>query len=321
MSAREQILINTAQRNSDASGITLTTEELKQVGQHWAEHQDAFSAQKHWMGVPQVQARINKKVSGDANTDLFAYVIREYFLRHGRTPENCLSLGSGDGTLEIGLTQYVTPKNHIGIEISEALVRLAGERAAALPHIRYQQADLNVCALEANEYDLVIAHQSLHHVLNLEGLFEQVKRAMRPQAIFVFDEYVGPRRFQWTDRQLECINAIIQLLPASLAKDVQTGLTRQYVFRCTPEDVAAVDPSEAIRSDDILPLAEANFQIVEFRPYGGTILHMLLHMRAGNFLTEEGKPWLDLLFELEDLLLLELGSDFAAAICTSPQSD
>jgi len=141
---------------------------------------------------------------------------------------------------------------------------------------------------------------------------------MKPNAVFIFDEYVGPRRFQWGDRQLQCINGIIDLLPSKLNKDVQTGKLRDRVTRYTPEQVAEVDPSEAIRSDEIISLAVRNFRVGEERPYGGTILHMLLHMTAGNFLTEEGRPWLELLFELEDLLLPDLGSDFTTMICLLP---
>ena len=39
------------------------------------------------------------------------------------------------------------------------------------------------------------------------------------------------------------------------------------------------------------------------------VANMLLHTTAGNFLTEEAGHWLELLFELEDLLLPELGGD------------
>jgi hypothetical protein len=125
---------------------------------------------------------------------------------------------------------------------------------------------------------------------------------------------------QWSDRQLHAINGVIEVLPSRLNKDVQTGRVRDRVTRSTPKQVAEVDPSEAIRSNEILPLAMRNFRVMEHRPYGGTILHMLLHMTAGNFLTEEARPWLELLFELEDLLLPELGSDFAATICALPDA-
>ena len=300
---------------------TLTTDEFRQVGKHWAEHAEDFSGNKHWTEVPAIRARINQKVTGDADTDLFGYVIHKYFQVGDRPLENCLSLGSGSGELERGMTQYVTLKSHLGIEISAELVKVASERAAAFPHIRYRQQDLNTCRLEDGGYDLVIAHQSLHHVLNLEGLFERVKQSMKPHGVFIFDEYIGPRRFQWSDRQLSCINGIIRVLPPTLNKDVQTGKLRDSVTRCTPKQVAQVDPSEAIRSDEIVALARRNFRVAEYRPYGGTILHTLMHMTAGNFLKEEAKPWLELLFELEDLLLPELGSDFASMICLLPDSD
>jgi hypothetical protein len=37
----------------------------------------------------------------------------------------------------------------------------------------------------------------------------------------------------------------------------------------------AHDPSEAVRSDEILPLLEQHFDILEKRFYGGTLLHVL----------------------------------------------
>jgi SAM-dependent methyltransferase len=196
---------------------------VAKVGQHWAKHAGDFSGLRHWTEIPEVKARINRKVTGDASADLFGYVIRKYFQEGGRQWEQFLSLGSGSGELERGLSQYVIPKIHLGIEISADLVGLASEQAAGFPHIRYRQADLNTCELGAAQYDLVIAHQSLHHVLNLEGLFDRIKRSMKPNAVFIFDEYVGPRRFQWSDRQLQAINGVIEVLPSRLNKDVQTG--------------------------------------------------------------------------------------------------
>ena len=38
----------------------------------------------------------------------------------------------------------------------------------------------------------------------------------------------------------------------------------------------ALDPSEAVRSAEILPLLDDYFDIVEHKPYGGTLLHILL---------------------------------------------
>lgn len=38
-----------------------------------------------------------------------------------------------------------------------------------------------------------------------------------------------------------------------------------------------MDPTEATRSAEIMPLLFRHFEIVEFNPYGGTLLHFLLH--------------------------------------------
>jgi hypothetical protein len=45
----------------------------------------------------------------------------------------------------------------------------------------------------------------------------------------------------------------------------------------------ANDPSEAVRSADIVSVLERSFDVVERRDYGGTLLHPLLADIAHNF--------------------------------------
>lgn len=77
--------------------------------------------------------------------------------------------------------------------------------------------------------------------------------------------------------------------------------------------VQAVDPSEAIRSADILPLLRHYFEIVDLKPLGGTILQFLLADIAGNFQDDTGERLLEMLFAIEDELVAcgDLDSDFA----------
>ncbi|MCB0186872.1 MAG: hypothetical protein KDE31_21545, partial [Caldilineaceae bacterium] len=86
----------------------------------------------------------------------------------------------------------------------------------------------------------------------------------------------------------------------------------------TAQSVAAIDPSEAIRSADIMPVLGRYFDIVEFRPMGGSILQFLLADIAGNFRSEEGQRLLEMLFVIEDTLMAtgDLGSDFAYIVAT-----
>jgi len=87
---------------------------------------------------------------------------------------------------------------------------------------------------------------------------------------------------------------------------------RQGVDLPTAQSVVAIDPSEAIRSADIIPVLTRYFDIVELRPMGGSILQFLLADIAGNFRSEEGQRLLEMLFAIEDTLMAtgDLGSDF-----------
>ena len=81
----------------------------------------------------------------------------------------------------------------------------------------------------------------------------------------------------------------------------------------TLRSVIAVDPSEAVRSADIMPVLKASFDIVEHRLLGGAILQFLLSDIAGNFETEDGERLLQMLFTIEDTLMEigDLPNDFA----------
>jgi ubiquinone/menaquinone biosynthesis C-methylase UbiE len=81
----------------------------------------------------------------------------------------------------------------------------------------------------------------------------------------------------------------------------------------TLRSVLSIDPSEAVRSADIIPVLKNQFEIIEYKPLGGTILQFLLAGIAGNFQDKTGEQLLDIIFRLEDTLMEcgDLNSDFA----------
>ena len=95
---------------------------------------------------------------------------------------------------------------------------------------------------------------------------------MRPAATLIVNEYVGPNRFQFSDRELEIINALLQCLPGGGQR------TRPSV-----EEMIANDPTEAVRAEELVKLTERNFIVVDRKNIGGTILQHLLYEIAGNF--------------------------------------
>ncbi len=84
----------------------------------------------------------------------------------------------------------------------------------------------------------------------------------------------------------------------------------------TARDVIALDPSEAIRSEEIVEVLRQDFEIVEKKDWGGNILQFLLADIAGNFVDEKhehAQAYLKMLINIEETFLQsgEFASDFA----------
>src|SRR5881296_2786537 len=277
---------------------------------------------QHRLQHPLVQERINIKVSGTAQMNRFEYFLERYL--RGKMPvERALTLGSGVGELERGLCQYGFARFHEGLDLSDEAVQIATQTAqsAGFDHIRYRTADLNTVVLAGASYDMIFGVSSIRHVENLEHLFSQVQRAIKPGGYFFLDEFVGPSRFQWTDVQIQIMNDQLQQLPKHLCRLISDRAKfKERVIRKSLPYMAAADPSEAVRSSEIVPLLAEYFRILEIKGYGGAILHELLYDIAGNF-CEENPGSLDCLrklFEVEDQLTAcqTVGDDFAVIIAT-----
>ncbi len=271
-----------------------------------------------WMTHPRVVERLNTKISGDPKISTYHHLKSLLQQRGLRFPvSRAASLGSGFGGLEHRLVALGMAERIDAFDLSAeavAAARQAAGQAGLSERLHYQVCDLEQVHLEPAAYDLIVAHHSVHHIDDLERLFTQVKMALKPGGVFCLEEYVGPNRFQWSDHQLDAANDFHRRLPARY-KRMPSGEERGEAFRPAVADVMAVDPTEAIRSADILATLRQHFRIVALRELGGAILHNALYGIAQNFDAQvaEDRQWLESLFAQEDRLMAEgsLGSDFA----------
>ena len=93
---------------------------------------------------------------------------------------------------------------------------------------------------------------------------------------WIANEYVEPNRFQWTDEQLRIANDLLRLLPERYRHNPLTHRIKKVIQRQPAEHMIAVDPSEAVNSQDIVPLIERFSTIIRRIDYGGTIINPLL---------------------------------------------
>lgn len=278
----------------------------------------------HWTELPRVQARINRRVSGRPEVNPYEHTIARYW-RASLPFARVLTLGCGEGELERGLARLGFATRHDALDLAPAAIERARAAAAAagLDHIQYRVADLNRVSLEPAAYDCVLGAHSVHHLEALEHVLAETARALGPGGWLFLNEYVGPSRFQWTDRQLEVVNGLLAALPARFRRNLaRPGTLKTRIGRPSVLRMRLVDPSEAVRSAEILPLLPSYFEVVEVAGYGGTVLAVLLHEIAGNFADTEpgGAELLEAICDLEDALIAcgDLTHDFAVVVARKP---
>ncbi|HPA51408.1 MAG TPA: methyltransferase domain-containing protein [Thermoanaerobaculia bacterium] len=288
---------------------------------HWDELARAgeAGAGRQWTELAQVQEVINERISGEAHVNPYLHFMRRHLA--GRLPvARALTIGCGTGELERGLFRHGFAIEHDGFDIAPEAVRgaIAAAKAEGCRGIRYSVADANALLLEPDSYDVVFGVHSIHHVERLENAFEQIALALKPDGLLFLNEFVGPSRFQWSRRQLEVIDGVLRLLPERFLRSRVRGTIKKRAPRPSVRRMLATDPSEAVRSDEILALVDGWFDVVEVRPYGGTVLHPLLDEIAGNFARSEdgGSEILAAICRLEWALIQagDLTSDFAVVV-------
>jgi O-antigen biosynthesis protein len=275
---------------------------------------------RHWLQHPLVQARINSKIVEGFPGDRFQYFLSRY-LKDQLPVARAMTLGCGSGELERGLAKYNVATIHDAVDISDFAIAAARDAATSegLQHLRYGVADLNRIELQPRAYDVIFGVSSIHHVSKLEHLFGEVRSALKPDGYLFLDEYVGPSRFQWTDNQLRIMNEQLDVLPKHLKRSVsQPGKFKRRIIRKSLKYMIEADPSEAVRSAEIVPLVSKYFRVLEVKGYGGSLLHELLFDIAGNFTEQDPDSMVELnrLFRLEDELIAagQFSHDFAVII-------
>jgi SAM-dependent methyltransferase len=260
------------------------------VAEFWGARADARHSGEEWgwLDHPAVlEECVFPKLGGGQRNWLLAMLERHTIPWGGAW----LSLGCGEGAFELWLLENGVADSIAGIDVSPQAVEIAGRQASerGLERARFEVADLNAGSLPVGPFDVVFTSMSLHHVLELESAVSAVEVALRDGGFFLANEYVGPSRFQFPLEQKEAAERLIAALPRELrVHSVESRRTGAAVFKDkylsrTPEQWEEVDPSEAVRSDEIVGVLERTFAQSWVYPYGGSLLHLVLEHIASNF--------------------------------------
>jgi len=297
--------------------FSLTKGKIGRVKHAW---KDKKVEKSTWWMIPEVSKHFNYLISGDENVNYFKYLSHKYL--SSKKGLIGLSLGCGTGHRELKWIDLCDFKKFEAYDISQNMIKIAGEKAREKGYaeiLDYRVVDINEIDLQKDYYDVIFVEQSLHHFSPLEELLLKINASLNKDGYFIINEFVGPTRFQWTDRQLEVVNSIRSMLPLKYLAHIVDGSINKKVIRPSRLSMILKDPSEAVESDKIMPLLRKVFNVTEERPYHGTVTHLLFDSIAHNFLSKdkETQRLIQLCLEIEDVLTesKEIESDYIVAVC------
>jgi SAM-dependent methyltransferase len=223
--------------------------------------------------------------------EMFLKYVGQQF-QNGRGPRRIASIGAGNCHLEVRLASHLLAAGHTDFAIdcldlnSDMLERGrdAAAKAGAAACMRFLQVDLNAWSAP-DEYDGVIANQALHHVLNLENLFAEIKRSLKPGGRFLASDVIGRNGHRRWPEALDLVREFWRKLPPSYRFN-QSLLRYEETYQnwdCSGESF------EGIRSQDILPLLTGHFHFELFIAFANIVDPFVDRAFGSNF--DASAPW------------------------------
>jgi 2-polyprenyl-3-methyl-5-hydroxy-6-metoxy-1,4-benzoquinol methylase len=255
----------------------------------------------YWELLKEVKNYQNEIISGDPDKDILTYIIEIIKNKYpAKKNLKCCIIGCYVGRPEVLLNKPGIFEEIEVLDIAEGLLieqkNIADKEG--LKNINYKYADFNKHKFLRNHYDIIISFGTVHHIEKLEYFFSQIQRSLKTDGLFIMREYVGPNRIQFTDTQLDLVNSLLKLIPPEYRIQADKQLKEKQ-----KNDLKLLilnDPSESIRSEDIIPVMKKYLELIEIRGNGGALLHPLLNGIAGNFEKDEhGIEILRALIEIE----------------------
>jgi len=211
---------------------------------------------------------------------------------HARFPGQSMrmvSIGSGNWHMEARMAQRLVQAGITNfvlecMDINTTMLQRGRDYAATLgvgEHIKALESDFNRWQ-PVGQYDLVLANQCLHHVLDLEHLFAAIRTSLNPQGYFLASDMIGRNGHQRWPEALGLVQQFWQELPESYRYN-------QLLKRHEPEYInhnCAEESFEGIRAQDILPLLIRNFEFELFLPFANLIMVFIDRPFGHNFNAE-----------------------------------
>ena len=129
--------------------------------------------------------------------------------------------------LELDLVKSGVVETFECFDFAEQRIAVGREQAAIAglgDRVHYHASDAFRDVTAAGEFDFVHWQNAIHHMLDTREAIAWSSRCLAPGGVLYLDDYVGPSRFQYTNRQVRAFNHVLAALPARfLARPAPRG--------------------------------------------------------------------------------------------------
>ena len=212
-----------------------------------------------------------------------------YCARHCENKEGLVrivSIGCGNCDMESRMAKRLLEEAHnnfhiVCMDVNPNMLKRGQEFAAQIgvaEHLQFEQNDFNQWRPK-NKYDVVIANQSLHHVVELEDLFDTIKRQLEPRGVFLTSDMIGRNgHLRWPEAR-KALEPFWQELP----KTYRYNRLLQRQEDTFQDHDCSVDGFEGIRAQDVLPLLVERFNFELFIPFANLVMVFIDRPFGHNF--------------------------------------
>lgn len=207
-------------------------------------------------------------------TEIYAHPLAHMLDGGGARTRKFVSIGSGDCSEEIKIAKCLLEAGHsnfviLGFEVAAHLIGEANTaiaRQGLAKHVASKFFDVNRGMID-EPIDAFIAHHSLHHIVELERLFDLIDQSLRPDGHFISCDMIGRNGHMRWPETLRYVEAIWANLPDIKKYNWQHRQQHNQFLNwdCSKEGF------EGIRAQDILPLLLRHFSFEGFFGCGGFI--------------------------------------------------
>jgi len=223
--------------------------------------------------------------------ELFQLYVDKRFQKGGKE-RRVVSIGAGNCQLEVELAAHLAHAGYTDftvecLDLNPDMLdrgRAHATRAAVSSRMNFVALDINAWTATA-EYDCVLANQSLHHIVNLENLFAEIKRSLKPGGTFIVSDIIGRNGHQRWPEALELVREFWRKLPPTYRfnRSLQRYEETYEDWDCSQESF------EGVRAQDILALLVESFSFELFIPFANVIEPFVDRAFGGNF--DPAKDW------------------------------